>query len=214
MKPSIYKSSQTGYHDKPRDLSHDDLRTMELPVRFWDAKRSQIPEGERVREVLDTFASSCPRIMAAGDPSMILFHGASGTGKTSAAAIIAKVCRAHRYTSFFVDGASLLKRFMSSEPSADGELSVRERAYETECLVLDALGQGYSTSDYVASETGALIKYRQDNRSLTALTTSLSLEELEKLYGTPFVGHLRETCTLVRCVTPFRGVQPIAGKKP
>jgi len=204
VRDAILKSSQGGYHNKARKLTTGDLETMEIPSRYWGAATGEIPEDDRAHEVAVNFAAHCPQILANGDPSLILIHGDAGTGKTSLAAILAKISRAHKYTVYWLDGSTILRQFPTNKKTADGELTARERAHETEVLVLDGLGQGYVTNDYVVAETSALLKYRQDHKMLTIATTSMGRAGLAKLYGTPFLGLLEEGSSMVKCIHEFR----------
>lgn len=211
IRSGIQKSSQRDFHATARELTHEDLEVMHLPERYWQARRSEIDENERLREVLDGFCESVPRRMTERDPSLILLHGDDGTGKTSASAIFAKAVRAHKFTVFFLDGPTIMTKFVTNEITKDDELTYRERAFSTDLLVIDALGQGYSKNDFVAGETAALVKHRQDHRLMTVVTTSASMEDLKKIYGKPFVGTLMETALVVPCIQRFRDVHTRAG---
>lgn len=198
-------SRQTGYHDKPRKLSEHDLEVMHLPQRFWAARRDAIPEETMLREKVEAFCLDVPSVMRNPNLSLMLLHGIPGTGKTSAAAIMAKAARAHRYTVFYLDAAGILRTFMDGTVTGDEVLTHRDRAYETELLILDGLGYGHAKSEYVASEVTALVKHRQEHQKMTLVTTSMDDKDIAALYGNDFLARISRTAAVVRCIHNFDG---------
>lgn len=201
MRPPVNPRSEVGYHDEPRPLTEHDMEVMRLPRRFWAAKRDDFPIELRQRDLIDNMTSQVPRLMS-GSTTLALLYGPHGTGKTSAAAVILKAVRAHRYSTFFLDVSEILRTFPSEEMTGE-DMTYRERAYQTEALLLDGLGDGYATNEYVASETLALVKHRQDNLMLTIITTSLDEAVLQKRYGPKMTALLGETAVAIHCPQVF-----------
>jgi DNA replication protein DnaC len=177
------------------------MEIMRLPQRFWAAKRDDFPIELRQRDLLDNMTSQVPRLMS-GATTLALLYGPPGTGKTSAAAVILKAVRAHRYSTFFLSVADILRTFPSHEPAGE-DMTYRERAYQTEALLLDGLGDGYAANEFVASETLALVKHRQDNLMLTIITTSLDDEKIKKMYSPKMISLLGDTAVAIHCPQVF-----------
>lgn len=212
MRPLYYASPGVGYHTRARPVTEEDLRVMEMPRRFWYANREAWSERASVLRTLNGYAQAAAKLISEGDPSLVLLRGGHGSGKSSAAAIIAKIARAHRFTVYWVDAGQVMDLWRRSAPTADSELNPRERAYDTEVLVLDGLGSGYATNEYVSSETHALLKWRQDAKRVTIVTTALDDEALAMTYGLGMLAVLAESSVVHDLDIGDLRVQSIAGE--
>ena len=65
---------------------------MHLPIRVWEAKRSEVPKGTKLRSFLEQFCGDVPTHVRRGTTTLVLLSGKQGHGVSSAAGIIAKAC--------------------------------------------------------------------------------------------------------------------------
>jgi DNA replication protein DnaC len=204
IRPGVNPTNLRNFHERPRKLKWSDLETMHLPRKFWDAKRSELKAGSESAEFFERVSADVAKFFQSGEFSLAMFHGDKGHGVSSAAAILAKAARAHKFTVFYQSVPKILTDFMSPKLTRDEAYTAKERCYETDVLVLDDFGQGYSSSEYVVSETEALIAYRQDHELFTIIGTHLDPEQIEKTYGSYLASKLEESAALIECAHNFR----------
>jgi DNA replication protein DnaC len=200
MRNAIHATKQVGFHSTKRDLDAEDMEIMELPVKFWPASISRMPEHSRCAEIVNKFVDTKCEALRDGSPSLFLFIGGSGTGKTSAASVMAKAARAFRYTVFFVDVTHFHAKIIKNKITADEDLGYRDRAMLTDVLVLDGLGRG-STSEFALTEISAVLKHRQENKKMTFVTTDLDYTQLKSMFGETFFEMMQAGMVEVPCVT-------------
>lgn len=205
MREPTNKSLEGDYHHRVRDLDPEDLEIMHLPPRYWGAVIDEIPEETRCREVLNKLTSDIPSFMRdRNKPSLILFSGAQSCGKTSAATVLAKAVRSHRFTVLFLDVAAIPRLFLSDNLTNDDDLKWRDRAYMTDLLILDGLGRGYEKVSFAVGEIEALLKHRQDNLLRTVVTTDMVPDHIRDTFGSAILHELSRTAVAIDMNTTLR----------
>lgn len=161
-----------------RKLTKDDLLRMRIPRRYWEVRFDEISDTpaskgvESPREIIRSYLERMAQMLRTG--SGLILWGPNGTGKTSAAVVIAKAFRKHGHRVLYLEGAEL-KRLVFDRVAFDDEESYWERAMRVDLLIVDDFGKG--TQD----EKGAgarlideLIRHRNAHRLVTILTTNMA----------------------------------------
>jgi DNA replication protein DnaC len=113
--------------------------------------------------------------------------GATGTGKTAAAALLATRARRRGITVTFANVPQLLSRLARVRWDDDLDLheeELHERLSEVPLLVLDDLSAS-KTSPYAIEQLYLILnrRYQRDGRNATILTTDLERRQLERMFG-------------------------------
>lgn len=199
VRSGIYDSRIGELHTGLRELTTTDLVVMHLPRRYWDARLRLMSEDSKAREILNRFESDVVQVMSTGKPSMFWFFGESKTGKTSAAAIMAKIASAHRYMTFFLSASDIQNHFRNDKLTEDEYHTTRDRAYSTDLLVLDGFGRGSSiTNPFAKADIEALLSHRQSALKPTIVTTTVNGEELKRVFSNTFQRTVLEDASFVR----------------
>lgn len=151
-------------------LRKDHMVLMQIPRRFWDASFDAIPDCKG-RVPLRNYLREIEPMLDNG--SGLLIFGPNGTGKTSAAIVIAKEARRLGASVLFVQAEEFRQGVIDKTMFSD-EQTLYERAKEVDMLVLDDLGKEHSgDSGYAERLFENLIRLRTSNKKVTVITTNL-----------------------------------------
>lgn len=165
-----------------RKLTEEDLLRMRIPRRYWSVRLDEVydvsprPGDAGLRSVLRSYLEQAAERRRSG--SGLLLWGTNGTGKTSAAVVVAKEFRRRGYPVLFVEAADL-KRLVIEREMFDDDQTFWDRALNVDVLVLDDLGKG--TQDTVgmgARIIDELIRHRNAHQLVTVITTNMDLVQL------------------------------------
>jgi DNA replication protein DnaC len=176
---------------------------MRLPERYWTASFDAITDGKHKR-VVGRYVQKIHEVMSRGFG--LLFWGANGTGKTSAAVVCMKQARRHSFTCLFIRAADLLKSDVNKTFFDSSRVqTVYERARTVDLLVIDDLGkEGHPGSGYMAGYATDLfedlVRDRSSRLRATIFTTNMSPADIQKggedgLYKKS-MGHVLKASTL------------------
>jgi DNA replication protein DnaC len=175
-------------------LRADHLLLMRIPQRHWDAAFSGI-KHENVRNNVERFLRRLDDHLDNGDG--LLFYGSNGTGKTSAAVVIAKEARRRGAPVLFATAEDL--RVASIEGTLFHEdMTMMDRAREVDVLVIDDLGKDHSgATRYSETLFENLIRFRSSNRRTTILTTNLNQHALQDRFKASMMDVIKEAMSPV-----------------
>lgn len=154
-------------HDRPTShrLTATDLRRMNLPEEYWNARLVQSPEP------LQKFIKNYWDKIHAPNVGL-LFHGNEGVGKTAGAALLLKKARSE-FRSCYFTRVSELRENLRSEAMFDSDVTVMSRVQDVEVLVLDGLNESYFTGwPFNLGDAFDLIASRGSRGKVTHVTTS------------------------------------------
>jgi DNA replication protein DnaC len=165
--------------DKPvkeRTLTQELLQHACIPKRFWDA---QAEKNSEVGRFIADIVSNLKR------GNGIVLVGAHGIGKTWNAAAIARAALRHSVKVLFVTAQDLVDSFKPDAKRFDDDTTMLEALRSRRLLVIDDLGEEYRTanSGYAETTITNLIRYRVQHNLSTVLTTNLTAEDVETIYG-------------------------------
>ena len=160
------------------DLRIRTFNQAEIPARYVDARfENYTPQSLSAREAL----LIAERFAWAFTPQEkgLLFYGGYGTGKTYLTICIIRTLSLLRgYPVRFIEFSHLLATLKSHFNSQAGEL-LMQRLVETECLVIDELGEGRLT-DWSIGVLEELITRRYNASGTTIFTTNYDPRTLHK----------------------------------
>lgn len=158
-----------------RALSPPDFERMNLPREFWRAKVHGVPTG-----IQPTVERYLLRIREMTEKGIGLYiHGASGVGKTSVAALVAKEGRSRGYSVLFV-GVWELRELMRSRVMFEDNTSIQQRCREVDILVLDALSPEDAKEMWVNEKfLTDLVSYRRSHKKVTIITSKIDPKVLK-----------------------------------
>lgn len=122
----------------------------------------------------------------------LLFTGNCGSGKTHmATAILRELVKKDKTDIYFINTPKLMLELRNSFKNNcyENEYSIISKYTSTGLLVLDDLGAEKS-SEYVISSLYILIDQRIQQKKSTIITTNLSLEQIEKEFGSRIASRL------------------------
>jgi len=148
---------------------------MNLPEEFWEARLADVPEN--VREHLQRYL----RQLGAGEgPALsLVVSGPEGVGKTSIAAVAAKVARSFGHTVYFTSVWDL-REGLRARATFDEDRSLMDRCREVDVLVLDGLRMSDSTQTSYLSprDLEELVRDRSQRGLRTVITSQSDLGKL------------------------------------
>lgn len=132
----------------------------------------------------------------------LLLHGPPGAGKTHLAiAILREAAYMQESASLFINVPTWLQRLRDlRSQQLDGEELQWSFPRGYKIVVLDDLGNE-KPDDWSRGRLYSLVNERESSRSLTIVTTNLTLGELDDRVGKPIASRLRRLCHEVR-LTP------------
>ncbi|MGZ8782632.1 MAG: ATP-binding protein [Gaiellaceae bacterium] len=132
----------------------------------------------------------------------LLFHGPPGAGKTHLAiAILHEAAYMQETASLFINVPTWLQRLRDlRSQQLDGDEVHWSFPRGFKIVVLDDLGNE-KPDDWSRGRLYSLVNERESSRSLTIVTTNLTLGELDARLGKPIASRIRRLCHEVR-LTP------------
>jgi len=125
----------------------------------------------------------------------LFFHGASGTGKTMATALLTKYLVSVGFTGYFTTFNGLLSMLDSRDSALTKEQrqGVHDKILNAQVLVLDDPGREHRASiEFAVSAFDQVLRQRVASRRPTFVTTNYSMNEFEQRYTTPILRLLTE----------------------
>jgi DNA replication protein DnaC len=113
-------------------------------------------------------------------PAGLLLTGEAGVGKTAIAALILKEARAYEFTGLFISTWDL-RECIRNRVDFDEAASMTERCRDVDVLVLDNIREE-DTKEAIVNDRfiEELVTFRSARKRLTILTTSMSMDTLDK----------------------------------
>jgi DNA replication protein DnaC len=174
---------------------------MRIPQKFWGVSFARVGMkggllvGEFLRKGVERFLRHIDSELNSGGG--LILWGENGTGKTSAAIVIAKEARRRGAPALFVNAEDLRRASIEKELFHE-EMTLMDRAREVDVLVIDDLGKDHrGQTGYSDTLFENLIRFRSANCRTTIVTTNLKLVRLRDRYGASMMSVMKETMTPV-----------------
>jgi DNA replication protein DnaC len=154
-----------------------------------------------VLAVLRRYIAELPARVEAGEG--LWFYGPAGTGKTSAAMLVAKKGIECGIASAIYSAPQLLATLRSTfdDRNEQTHLGLVDRLSEVDLLQIDDLG-AEKTSPWVLEQLYAIVNARYENRRATVITTNLERSMLAEQIGGRTVSRLEEMCEVLPVLGP------------
>lgn len=165
----------------------------QLTLRRWFAVRGIPDTGMQIRRadmtgVPPDWISTADSFLARLDANLrlgqsLMFHGRSGSGKSSLAWLVMKAVLWNGYSGFAVNAYSLLDKLYKWRDDQGFLDRWNRHVYGSDLLVIDDLGKesGGKTDNVNRSVDGIIVRRAEDRRS-TIITTNLTREQLTQRY--------------------------------
>ncbi len=162
---------------RKRDTWPAKLRQADIPARYEFANRSGIELDQtaiKSWKIINKYMDNLETYMGAGQ-GLIMF-GSFGTGKTTAAVVVAQEALSKGYSVKFlgVDYLTAELRGMQYEQAA----IFRNELAEKDLIILDGL-EADADGKWLLEEVGAIISRRYDNRKAIIITTNSTPAQLQ-----------------------------------
>lgn len=174
------------------ELTVEHLQGMRIPDGFHGSHFGMI-EQPNLADVCREYLKNLDVML--DDGAGFLFWGKNGTGKTTAAVVIAKEVRRRGGSVFFTTVESL-RQCALDKAKFDDDILVTERAESVDMLLLDDLGKEHDT-EWSQRMLENLMRVRVSHRRSTIITTNTLTDELVKVYRISFMEILKEACVPV-----------------
>lgn len=159
-------------------LTQAHVERMRIPRRFWSVRFDQVPVD--IRTDIENYLRRLDEHLDQGDG--LLFWGANGVGKTSAAVFIALEVR-RRGASVLFSTAEGLRQATLDRESFDDDQTVLERARSVDFLVIDDLGKEHpGETGFTERFFENLIRERSATQRATVVTTNLPMVHVSAGY--------------------------------
>lgn len=173
---------------------------MRLPERFWDTSFAQIDPD--LQPVIESYLRKIDDHLDKGEGLML--WGKNGTGKTSAATVVAKEVRRRGASVLYVTAERLRQSVLEKE-MFDGDQLLVDRARRVDFLLLDDLGKEHSGSTGFSERLFEdLVRERSSQKRAIFLTTNQDTKEMVDHYKVSMIEVLKETVVPVRVQGPNR----------
>lgn len=158
-----------------RKLTPSDLVRMNLPEVFWRTRVDGV-QGE-ARGVVDRYVDQIEAWIERGVGFLIT--GSPGTGKTGAAAVLAKAAKAVGLSVYFTRMSELRDAVKEGTKFSEDE-GILERCRTVNFLVVDGVQKEDAAAPYFgASHLVDLVMLRGDKRRATVVTMALTDDEIK-----------------------------------
>lgn len=174
------------------------MKRSNIPLRYWEyeaiptiglrsmRKAYAKPESYfKPSDLNERIKSICQDVNQFVDGGFNMFlEGPTGSGKTTAAVLVAKAAILKEISTVFVESEEL--RNIMNGKTGDyhpAKLTV-DRIREARLLIIDDLGKEFQSRDsnYQETQIDHLLRYRQNNNLATIFTTNLSKEDIIQRY--------------------------------
>lgn len=153
-----------------KKLTPEDLERSSIPKEHWMAVLDRIP-GE-ARKAINNYLD--PKSGLIDEGAGLLLSGDPGVGKTSAACVVAKVCRARGKTVFFITPPEL-REANKAKSNFEDDLSIVQRCRSVDLLILDQWDDADLKDYYIGAKFVAdLLRYRRSRQLPTIITSRYS----------------------------------------
>lgn len=172
------------------ELTPEILARINVGKAMQHVSLASIPDTAPYKAALSTYTT---RIVECVNKGVGLFlWGDTRTGKTCAAAIVAKTAAAHGGKVYFTRADEMIHAIMERERFINGttETTVEKRVLEVDLLIIDELSEPADVKEKRVIER--IIRQRQDRQRATVLTTNLTKDALRNAYGEPFLQSVEE----------------------
>lgn len=175
-------------------LTSEHLDWMRLPKRFWKSSFSEVDSS--LQPIIQGYIEKLDDHLDNGDGLML--WGVNGTGKTSAAVVVAKEVRRTGASVLYITAERLRQSVLEKEEFTEGQLLI-DRARRVEFLLLDDLGKEHSGQTSFSERLFEdLLRERSSQRRTTFITTNQDHEEIMDHYKISMVEVLKEIVVPVR----------------
>ena len=190
------------YTDSKNRLYVDVSETRELKIKNFTSRLQKIGLGKYAEmDLKDLF----PIKALAGKTPLEIYHhmsrnqknlflnGAPGTGKTTLTIALAKHALENNIKPYVVRWTNMLSKIKGGFHNGERD-NIFEHINKTQLLVLDELGMDRkrAATDFEAETLFDIVTARYGNRAPWIITTNLSFEHLEKLYGRSIMDRIRD----------------------
>jgi DNA replication protein DnaC len=156
-----------------RKVTQADLRRVNLGKAFWGS-RSDMIQHPQTRELVLRYRRNVVQMAKTG--SGLMFNGAIGVGKTSAAACVVKEAVAAGLSAYFVTHTELKELRFEKKESLFGDgsdgITVRKKIETAHLLVIDGLNEPFFTDNIFGTlQLEELLIKRYAEKHATILTT-------------------------------------------
>ena len=159
------------------DVDAANLTRVGIPTPLWKVTGARIQDS--VKAPIRNLVANLHE--AIHDGACLILWGNPGVGKSSIAALLARISRAYTYTALFINAWDLREALRTNSMFDDTE-SMITRVRNVDVLVIDGLRQqDLNTKDFYLSSRviEEIIKHRTNWRKLTIITTSINKSELD-----------------------------------
>lgn len=167
----------------PESLPEDPVAAMRELYRFVPLRFNEF-----LREYSDLILQELRR------PSRhlnLLLYGPTGSGKTYAAAAVARRLFLHGYEPVFTTAENLVQTMIRAARSPEHELK-QQRYFHADLVVLDELGYEDAEREQVLAKITEFLRYRHRARLPVIATSNLLIVELMRRYGTDHMSIFHE----------------------
>jgi KaiC/GvpD/RAD55 family RecA-like ATPase len=160
-----------------RRLTEEDLERMRIPRRFWGVSLegcSSAVDGTKpsIRKTVELYLGQLDEMLSRGVG--LLLWSDNGSGKTSAAVLVAKEARRRGATVLFVTSEGLRSAVLN-KTRFDVEQTMWDRALDVDLLILDDVGKEHRDQQGFGERLlEDLIRQRSANQRTTFMTTNMS----------------------------------------
>ena len=185
------------------------FRGAHLPIRLreqtfqkfsldWYSPTKRTPLGDTERERAATVLNACKSFVAQviegqAEVAGLFLTGPSGLGKTFLCSSICHALAENNIVSLYIVFSDLISDMRASFQQSSGDTDLLAMARQTPVLILDDLGAEHVT-EYAVSRLFDIINFRRNERLPLVISSNLSLNDIERVYGTRLASRVLEAC--------------------